>query len=46
MYEDSGISGAKGRDKPPAFDRMLRAATQRQFDVLAVWATDAFPHRY
>jgi DNA invertase Pin-like site-specific DNA recombinase len=40
IYEDAGISGIKGRDQRPAFDRMLRDATRRKFDVLAVWATD------
>jgi DNA invertase Pin-like site-specific DNA recombinase len=40
VYEDAGISGAKGRDKRPRFDRMLKDATRRKFDVLAVWAVD------
>jgi DNA invertase Pin-like site-specific DNA recombinase len=30
VYKDHGISGAKGRDKRPAFDRMCRDATKRQ----------------
>lgn len=40
VYEDAGISGAKGRDKRPAFDRMLKDATRRRFDVLMVAAID------
>ena len=40
VYEDRGISGAKGRDKRPGFDRMLKAATRREFDTLAVWSSD------
>jgi DNA invertase Pin-like site-specific DNA recombinase len=40
IYEDAGISGAKGRDKRPGFDRMLRDATRRQFDVVAAWSVD------
>jgi DNA invertase Pin-like site-specific DNA recombinase len=40
IYQDAGVSGAKGRDKRPQFDRMLRDATRRKFDVLAVWAVD------
>ena len=40
VYEDAGVSGAKGRDQRPQFDRMLKDATRRKFDVLAVWATD------
>ena len=40
VYEDKGISGAKGRDKRPAFDAMLKAAVRRDFDMLAVWSSD------
>ena len=39
-YEDQGVSGAKGRDKRPGFDRMLRDASRRRFDFLAVWSID------
>ena len=40
VFEDTGISGAKGREKRPGFDAMLKAATRREFDVLAVWSSD------
>ena len=40
VYEDQGVSGAKGRDQRPGFDRMLRDASRRRFDVLAVWSID------
>ena len=40
VYEDAGISGAKGRDKRPGFDRMLRDATAGKFDILAAWSVD------
>lgn len=40
VFEDSGISGSKGRDKRPALDAMLKAATKRQFDVMMVWSVD------
>jgi DNA invertase Pin-like site-specific DNA recombinase len=40
VYEDAGISGAKGRDKRPAFDAMLKDALRRRFDVLMVWSID------
>src|SRR5262245_2674864 len=40
VYEDLGISGAKGRDQRPRFDAMLTAAVQREFDILAVWSSD------
>jgi DNA invertase Pin-like site-specific DNA recombinase len=40
VYEDQGISGAKGREKRPQFDRMLKNAVRGKFDVLAAWAVD------
>jgi DNA invertase Pin-like site-specific DNA recombinase len=39
-FQDQGISGSKGRDKRPAFDRLLKAATRRQFDMIAAWSVD------
>ena len=48
VYEDKGISGAKGRERRPAFDRVLKGCTRREFDVLAVWSSDrlgrSMPH--
>jgi DNA invertase Pin-like site-specific DNA recombinase len=40
VYKDHGISGAKGRDKRPAFDALCRDATQRQFDMVMAWSVD------
>lgn len=39
-YSDHGISGAKDRDQRPAFDRMLKGATRREFDMIAAWSVD------
>lgn len=39
-YIDQGISGAKGRDKRPALDKMLKAATRGKFDIILVWSVD------
>ena len=39
-YADEGVSGAKGRDKRPGLDAMLRDAVRRKFDVLMVWSVD------
>ncbi len=39
-FIDKGISGAKGRDKRPALDAMLKAATRRDFDMVAAWSVD------
>jgi DNA invertase Pin-like site-specific DNA recombinase len=40
FYEDAGISGAKGRDKRPSFDRLCNDATKRRFDVVMTWSVD------
>jgi DNA invertase Pin-like site-specific DNA recombinase len=40
VYKDHGISGAKGREKRPAFDALCRDATKRQFDVVMAWSVD------
>src|SRR5215471_18588822 len=39
-FIDAGISGAKGRDKRPGYDRLLKAATTRKIDVVAAWSVD------
>jgi DNA invertase Pin-like site-specific DNA recombinase len=40
VYKDHGISGAKGRDGRPEFDRLLRDAAQRKLDVVMAWSVD------
>jgi DNA invertase Pin-like site-specific DNA recombinase len=40
VYKDHGISGAKGREKRPAFDAMCRDAAKRKFDVVMAWSVD------
>jgi DNA invertase Pin-like site-specific DNA recombinase len=40
VYSDAGISGAKGRDKRPGLDAMLKDASRRKFDVVMAWAID------
>ena len=39
-YKDEGISGAKGREQRPALDAIIKAATRREFDQVAVWSVD------
>ena len=39
-FADAGISGAKGRDKRPQFDCLLKAVTRRKIDVVAAWSVD------
>jgi DNA invertase Pin-like site-specific DNA recombinase len=40
VYEDAGISGAKGRDKRPGLDAMMKAVNAREFDMVAAWSVD------
>jgi DNA invertase Pin-like site-specific DNA recombinase len=40
IYKDHGISGAKGRDKRPAFDALCRAAARREFEMVMAWSVD------
>ena len=40
VYEDAGISGAKGRDKRSGLDAMLKAVNAKQFDLVATWSVD------
>ena len=39
-YVDAGISGVKGREGRPEFDRLLKDAVRREFDVVAAWSVD------
>lgn len=39
-FRDDGISGAKGRDERPALDALLKAASRRDIDLIAVWSID------
>lgn len=40
IYEDAGISGAKGRDKRPGLDEMMKAVNAKEFDMIASWSVD------
>jgi DNA invertase Pin-like site-specific DNA recombinase len=40
VYRDHGISGAKGRDKRPQFDRLCKDAVKREFDAIMAWSVD------
>ena len=39
IYEDV-ISGAKGRDKRPGLDSMMKAVNAKRFDMIAAWSVD------
>ena len=40
VYEDPGISGAKGRDARPGLDALLKGVARREFDMVAAWSVD------
>src|ERR1700739_699099 len=39
-FADEGISGTKGRDRRPEFERLLKAVVRRKIDVVAAWSVD------
>jgi DNA invertase Pin-like site-specific DNA recombinase len=39
-FVDRGISGAKGRDRRPGLDRLLKGVARRDFDMVAAWSVD------
>jgi DNA invertase Pin-like site-specific DNA recombinase len=39
-FVDRGISGAKGREGRPAFDKLCKGIVRREFDVVAAWSVD------
>jgi DNA invertase Pin-like site-specific DNA recombinase len=39
-FTDAGISGTKGRDKRPGYDRLCRGIDRREFDLVAAWSVD------
>ena len=38
IFSDEGISGAKGRERRPAYDNLMKGITRREFDLVAVWS--------
>lgn len=40
IYNDEGVSGAKGRDQRPGLDGMMKGVARREFDIVAAWAVD------
>ena len=39
-FVDHGISGTKGREGRPEFDKLLKAVTRREIDMVAAWSVD------
>lgn len=40
VFEDAGVSGAKGRDQRPAFDDLHKAIARREVDIVMSWSVD------
>jgi DNA invertase Pin-like site-specific DNA recombinase len=40
VFTDEGISGAKGRDKRPGFDALLKGVARKEFEMVAAWSVD------
>src|SRR5262249_38378776 len=40
VFEDAGISGAKGRDARPGLDALMKAVARREIDMVAAWSVD------
>src|SRR5215212_8519864 len=38
VYTDEGVSGAKGRDKRPGYDALLKGIARLEFDLIAAWS--------
>ena len=39
-FADEGVSGAKGRDRRPQFDRLCQGIARKEFDQVAAWSVD------
>ena len=40
VFEDAGISGAKGREDRPGLNALMAGIARREFDVVAAWSVD------
>jgi DNA invertase Pin-like site-specific DNA recombinase len=40
VFEDAGISGAKGRQDRPGLDALLKAVARREVDMVMAWSVD------
>ena len=45
VYKDEGIYGAKGREKRPGLDVLLKDFARRKFDLIAAWSVDRLGRR-
>ncbi len=40
VFDDNGVSGAKGREYRKQFDELIKDATRGKFDLVAAWSVD------
>ena len=40
VFADRGISGTKGRDERPAFNKLLESVARKEVDMVAAWSVD------
>ena len=40
VFRDEGISGAKGGDKRPGYDALLKAVARHEVQIVAAWSVD------
>ena len=40
VFTDAGISGTKGREKRPGYDRLCHGIARREFNLVAAWSVD------
>jgi DNA invertase Pin-like site-specific DNA recombinase len=40
VFSDEGISGTKGRERRPGYDRLCKGVARRDFDQVAAWSVD------
>jgi DNA invertase Pin-like site-specific DNA recombinase len=38
VFREEGISGARGRDRRPGLDALLKGVARREFDIVAAWS--------
>jgi DNA invertase Pin-like site-specific DNA recombinase len=40
IFKDEGIAGAKGRDRRPGLNALMKAVSRREIDLVAAWSVD------
>src|SRR3954463_12938963 len=40
IFSDQGISGAKGRDRRPGLDALMKGVARKEFELVAAWSVD------